>query len=147
MNNLLHVHVLELKSILYTKLLLAVNQDIEVHIDIPDEIDSVHMDPVDLTRMLGIYLDNAIEASMETEHPIVNFHLGKMNQDIVFIISNTFIDRGLSVAQMYKKEITTKGRGHGIGLSNVSEILNRYDNIYYETLIDGGMFIQQIRIS
>ena len=99
------------------------------------------------TRMLGIYLDNAIEASMETEHPIVNFHLGKMNQDIVFIISNTFIDRGLSVAQMYKKEITTKGRGHGIGLSNVSEILNRYDNIYYETLIDGGMFIQQIRIS
>ncbi len=147
LNNLLHIHLLELKSILYTKLLLAVNQDIEVNIDIPDEIDSVPMDPVDLTRVLGIYLDNAIEACLETERPVLNFHLGKMNQDIVFIISNTFVDRGLSVAQMHKRDVTTKGEGHGIGLCNVSEILNRYDNIFHETLIEDGLFIQQVRIS
>ena len=147
LNNLLHVHVLELKSILYTKLLLAVNQDIEVNLDIPDDIDSVNMDPVDLTRMLGIYLDNAIEACLETEHPTINFHLGKMNQDIILIISNTFVDKGLSVAQMYKKEVTTKGDGHGIGLHNVSQILNRYDNIYHETLMEDGLFIQQVQIS
>ena len=133
LNSLLHVHVMELKSILYTKLLLAVNQDIEVNIDIPDEIDSIHMDPVDLTRMLGICLDNAIEACLETEHPTLNFHLGRLNQDVVFIISNTFIDKGLSVAQMQNKETT--------------EILNRYDNIFHETLIDEGLFIQQIQIS
>ena len=147
LNKLLHVNILELKSILYTKLLLAVNQDIDVTIDIPDEINAVNMDPVDLTRMLGIYLDNAIEACLETEHPLLNFHLGKMNQDIVFIISNTFLDKGLSVSQMYKKDVTTKGNGHGIGLYNVSEILNRYDTIYHETLIENGMFIQQIQIS
>ena len=147
LNNLLHVKILELKSILYTKLLLAVNQDIEVNIDIPDEIDSVHMDPVDLTRMLGIFLDNAIDACLETEHPVINFHLGKMNEDIVFIISNTYLDKGLSVAKMHKKEATTKGDGHGIGLYNVSEILNRYDNIYHETLTEDGLFIQQVQIS
>ncbi len=147
LNNLLHVRILELKSILYAKLLLAVNQDIEVNIDIPDEIDSIHMDPVDLTRMLGIFLDNAMEACLETEHPLLNFHLGKMNQDTVFIISNTFTDKGLSVAQMYKKDVTTKGAGHGIGLSSVSEILNRYDNIYHETSITDGLFIQQVQIS
>ncbi len=147
LNNLLHVKILELKSILYTKLLLAVNQDIEVNIDIPDEIDSVHMDPVDLTRILGIFLDNAIDACLETEHPVINFHLGKMNEDIVFIISNTYLDKGLSVAQMHKKETTTKGNGHGIGLYNVSEILNRYDNIYHETLTEDGLFIQQVQIS
>ena len=147
LNNLSNVNILELKSILYTKLLLAVNQDIEVNIDIPDQIDSIHMEPVDLTRMLGIYLDNAIEACLETEHPVIHFHLGKMNQDIVFIISNTFIDKGLSVDQVLKKEVTTKGAGHGIGLYNVSEILNRYDNIYHETLIKEGLFIQQVQIS
>lgn len=147
LNKLLHIHILELKSILYSKLLLAVNLDIEVNIDIPDEIDSIHMESVDLTRMLGIYLDNAIEACLETEQPVVNFHLGKMNQDIVFIISNTFVDKGLSVTQMYKKEVTTKGNGHGIGLHNVSEILNRYDNIYHETSIKEGLFIQQVQIS
>lgn len=147
LNSLLHIKILELKSIVYTKLLLAVNQDIEVNIDIPDEIASINMDSVDLTRVLGIYLDNAIEGCLETEHPIINFHLGKMNQDIVFIISNTFIDKGLSISQMHKKDVTTKGDGHGIGLHNVSEILNRYDNIYHETLIKEDLFIQQVQIS
>ncbi len=147
LSNLLHVRVLELKSILYTKLLLAINQGIEVNIDIPDEIDFIHMNPVDLTRMVGIYLDNAIEACLETEHPILNFHLGKMNQDTVFIISNTFINKGLSITQMHKRGITTKGTGHGIGLYNVSEILYRYDNIYHETLIKDNLFIQQVQIS
>lgn len=147
LNTLLHVKILELKSILYTKLLLAVNQNIEVNIDIPDEIDSVHMDPVDLTRMLGIYLDNAIEACLETERPVLNFHLGKVGQDVVFILSNSFIDRGLSVAQMHKKDVTTKGDGHGLGLHIVSELLSRYDNIFHETLMEDGLFIQQVRIS
>ena len=147
LNTLLHVKILELKSILYTKLLLAVNQNIEVNIDIPDEIDSVHMDPVDLTRMLGIYLDNAIEACLETERPVLNFHLGKVGQDVVFILSNSFIDRGLSVAQMHKKDVTTKGDGHGLGLHIVSELLSRYGNIFHETLMEDGLFIQQVRIS
>ena len=149
LNNLLRVKILELKSILYTKLLLAVNQDIQVTIDIPDEIepDSIAMDPVDLTRMLGIYLDNAIEACLETARPVLNFHLGRMNGDTVFIISNTFVDKGLSVAQMQKKGVTTKGNGHGIGLSNVSEILNRYDHIYHETSVKDGLFVQQVQIS
>ena len=149
LNNLLRVKILELKSILYTKLLLAVNQDIQVTIDIPDEIepDSIAMDPVDLTRMLGIYLDNAIEACLETARPVLNFHLGRMNGDTVFIISNTFVDKGLSVAQMQKKGVTTKGNGHGIGLSNVSEILNRYDHIYHETSVRDGLFVQQVQIS
>ncbi|MCI8300773.1 MAG: GHKL domain-containing protein [Lachnospiraceae bacterium] len=147
LNSLLHIHILELKSILYTKLILAVNQDIEVNIDIPDEIDSIDMDPIDLTRMLGIYLDNAVEACLETRRPAINLHLGKMNEDVVIIISNTFIDKGLSITQMHKKEVTTKKAGHGIGLYNVSEILNRYDNIYHETLIKEDLFIQQVQIT
>ncbi len=146
LNNLLHIHILELKSILYTKLVLAVNQNIEVTLDIPDEIESIPMESIDLIRMLGIYLDNAIEACLETANPMIHFHLGKINQDIVFIISNTFIDKGLSVTQMYKKGVTTKGTGHGFGLYNVSEILNRYNNIYHETLIQEGLFIQQVQI-
>ena len=48
---------------------------------------------------------------------------------------------------MYKKDITTKGEGHGIGLHNVFEILNRYDNIYHETIMKEDLFIQQVQIS
>ncbi len=146
LNSLLHVEVLELKSILYTKLLLAVNREVEVEVDIPDVIDSVHMDPVDLVRVLGIYLDNAIEACLETERPFLHFHLGRVEGDVVFLLSNSFVDRGLSLGQMCKKDVSTKGEGRGIGLYTVGEILNRYDNVYHETRMEEGVFIQQVRI-
>ena len=146
LNSLLHVEVLELKSILYTKLLLAVNREVEVEVDIPDVIDCVHMDPVDLVRVLGIYLDNAIEACLETERPFLHFHLGRVEGDVVFLLSNSFVDRGLSLGQMCKKDVSTKGEGRGIGLYTVGEILNRYDNVYHETRMEEGVFIQQVRI-
>ena len=146
LNSLLHVEVLELKSILYTKLLLAVNREVEVEVDIPDVIDCVHMDPVDLVRVLGIYLDNAIEACLETERPFLGFHLGRTEEGIVFLLSNPFVDRGLSLGQMCKKDVSTKGEGRGIGLYTVGEILNRYDNVYHETRMEEGVFIQQVRI-
>ncbi len=141
-----HVHVLEMKSILYAKLLLAVNRGVEVEVDIPDVIDCVHMDPVDLVRVLGIYLDNAIEACLETERPFLGFHLGRVEGDVVFLLSNSFVDRGLSLGQMCKKDVSTKGEGRGIGLYTVGEILNRYDNVYHETRMEEGVFIQQVRI-
>ena len=141
-----HVHVLEMKSILYAKLLLAVNRGVEVEVDIPDVIDCVHMDPVDLVRVLGIYLDNAIEACLETERPFLGFHLGRVEEGIVFLLSNPFVDRGLSLGQMCKKDVSTKGEGRGIGLCNVEEILNRYDNVYHETRMEEGLFIQQVQI-
>ncbi len=141
-----HVHVLEMKSILYAKLLLAVNRGVEVEVDIPDVIDCVHMDPMDLVRVLGIYLDNAIEACLETERPFLHFHLGRVEGDVVFLLSNSFVDRGLSLGQMCKKDVSTKGEGRGIGLYTVGEILNRYDNVYHETRMEEGVFIQQVRI-
>ena len=146
LNSLLRVEVLELKSILYTKLLLAVNREVEVEVDIPDVIDCVHMDPVDLVRVLGIYLDNAIEACLETERPFLGFHLGRVEGDVVFLLSNSFVDRGLSLGQMCKKDVSTKGEGRGIGLYTVGEILNRYDSVYHETRMEEGVFIQQVRI-
>ena len=147
LNKLQNLKILELKSILYTKVILAVNQNIETVVDIPEEIEVVNIDTVDLTRILGIYMDNAIEASRETENPLIILNVGNIDNDVVIIISNSFIDKGYSPSQLEKKDMTTKGAGHGLGLYNVSEILKNYNNIYHETVIDNGMFIQQLRIS
>ncbi len=144
--NLSRVKNLEIKSILYTKFLSALNKNIELTIDIPDEINDLKIDPIDLTRILGIYLDNAIEASVETAHPKVNFHFGKINESIVFIISNNYVDHGLSITQMKQKNFSTKGNEHGLGLYNVSLILNKYDNIFNEVSKSDDLFIQQLQI-
>lgn len=147
MANLSRIKILDMKSIIYTKLLLAINQNINVTIDIPTEIVSVNMSHIDLARVLGVYLDNAIEACLESESPQLNFHLACIDNDIVLRISNTYVDRGLSISQMQKKNITTKGKGHGLGLYNVSEIFKKYDNVYHETLTEDNLFIQQVQIS
>ncbi len=145
--NLSRIKNLEIKSIFYSKLLLAINKNIEVTVDIPDEIDNPGIDSVDLTRILGIYLDNAIEAALETDRPVLNIHSGTVDNQIVFIISNSFIDHGLSVSQMYKKGVSTKGDDHGLGLHNVSVILGKYDNVFTETAIENGTFMQKLRIA
>ena len=144
--NLSRIKNLEIKSIFYSKLLLAINKNVEVTVDIPDEIGETGIDSIDITRILGIYLDNAIEAAVETDHPFLNIHSGTLDNGVVFIIANSYIDYGLSISQMCKKGVSSKGKNHGIGLYNVSLILNKYDNIFTETSIENGLFVQKIHI-
>ncbi len=144
--NLSRIKNLELKSIFYSKLLLANSKNIEITVDIPDEIEKPNVDAIDLSRILGIYLDNAIEAALETDHPILNLHSCAIDNGIVFIISNSFIDHGISVSQMYKKGISSKGEGRGLGLYNVAAILAKYDNIFTETSMEKGLFTQKLQI-
>ena len=55
--NLSRIKNLEIKSIFYSKLLLAINKNIEVTVGIPDEIGDPSIDSIDITRILGIYLE------------------------------------------------------------------------------------------
>lgn len=144
--NLSRIKNLELKSIFYSKLLLATSKNIEITVDIPDEIEKPNVDAIDLSRILGIYLDNAIEAALETDHPILNLHSCAIDNGIVFIISNSFIDHRISVSQMYKKGVSSKGEGRGLGLYNVAAILAKYNNIFTETSLENSLFTQKIQI-
>lgn len=147
LNKLLHIKILEIKSILYTKMVLAINKNISITLDIPDDIDTINMNSIDLTRVLGIYLDNAIEASLETAHPELNVHICKMEHSVVFIISNSFVNNNINISDINKIGVTTKGEGHGIGLHNANEILNKYGNILKSTRIEENMFIQELQVS
>lgn len=144
--NLSRIKNLEIKGIFYTKLLSAINKNIDVTVDIPDEITKPGIDSIDLTRVLGIYLDNAIEAALETDNPVLTVHSGTSDKETVFIISNSYVDHGLSVSQMYKKGVSTKGEDHGLGLYNVSEILSKYANVFTETSMEDGLFVQKLQV-
>src|SRR5690625_305366 len=64
-NQLDKLQLIELKGLIATKILLANEYHIELNIEVPEVIWKIDMDMLDLTRMIGILLDNAIEASME----------------------------------------------------------------------------------
>lgn len=147
LNRLMHVKQLEVKSLLSYKMLYAVEQGIQIHIDIPDDIEAINMKSVDLLRILGIYLDNAIEAALETERPQVNLHMANMESYIAILIENSYVDHGIPISKMLQKDVTSKGEGHGVGLHNANEILLQYPNILHETYTEHSMFYQHLQIA
>lgn len=146
-NQLLNIKVLELKSIISTKLLYANELGIAVNIEVDEEISDIPIDIIDLSRVLGIYLDNAIEAALETDSPCITFAFIKAPAEFVLIISNTFINKGISFSNMKKPSVSTKGSNRGWGLYNASTILSQYKNVLSDTEIKENLFIQRIYIS
>lgn len=146
LNYLMHVKPLEIKSLLSYKMMYAIEKNISVTIDIPNDITQICMHAVDLTRLLGIYLDNAIEAALESPNPKVNLHLADMDGYIALLISNSFLDKGLTLAEITSLNVTTKGNGHGIGLHNASQIFAKYPSVFHETYIENNLFFQHLQI-
>lgn len=98
----------------------------------------------DLSIIIGVYLSNAIEAALECDKKFVTVDLSCIDNKIVISISNTF--KKLPNISKDGNFISTKGKGHGYGLSLVKDIVekNRLFNTVYE--INGIYFVQKIII-
>lgn len=140
------IKVPEVKGLLSLKLIRAQEMGIEVFIDIKEPIEQISMNIIDLTRVLGILLDNAIEASEECVLPKIEIGFIKDNQSLIIVICNRYKGDIPSVDKLYKKGYSTKGANRGIGLTSLREIINKYESIYLDTLIENGEFTQTIII-
>lgn len=129
LNQLGNIGVLEIKSLLCAKMIYAHESGIDVTIDIPDRVDSFLIDTVDLARVLGIFLDNAIEAALETEQPQIGLNVLQNQVGVSVIISNCFEDHGLMLHRLKEEGFSTKTGHSGIGISNVQKILGAYENV------------------
>lgn len=147
LNQLSNIGVLEIKSLLSAKMIYAHESGIDVTIDIPDRVDSFLIDTVDLARILGIFLDNAIEATLETEQPQIGLNIIQNKAGVSIIISNRFRDNGLVLHRLKQKGFSTKTGHHGIGLSNALNIISSYDNVLLETTMRCGCFMQHMELA
>ncbi len=147
LNQLGNISVLEIKSLLCAKMIYAHESGIDVTIDIPDRVDSFPIDTVDLARILGIFLDNAIEAALETETPQVGLNIIQNKDGVSIIISNCFRDNGVVLYKLKQKGFSTKSGHQGIGLSNVQKIISSYDNVLLETTMQCGYFMQHMELA
>ncbi len=146
LNQLSNVGVLEIKSLLSVKMIYAHESGIDVTIDIPDRVDSFLIDTVDLARILGIFLDNAIEAALETERPQIGLNIIQNQGGVSIIISNCVGDNNVALHKLKQKGFSTKIGHQGIGLSNVQKIISSYDNVLHETTMQCGYFTQHMEL-
>lgn len=146
-NQLMNIKITELKSVLSSKLLYAIERNINVSIEVHDEITLLPMDTLDLCRIIGIFLDNAIEATLETDDPSIRFALIDLDAEYLFIISNTFFEKGIPYATLAKLNVSTKGANRGIGLYNAHEIISKYNHVFLDTEIQDKIFVQRLQLS
>ncbi len=147
LNQLGNIGVLEIKSLLCAKMIYAHESGIDVTIDIPDRVDSFPIDTVDLARILGIFLDNGIEASLTAEQPQIGLNILPNKACVSIIISNHFKDNGLVLHKLKEKGFSTKTGHPGIGLSNAEKIIRTYDNVLLETTMQNGCFTQHMELT
>ena len=140
------IKVSSLKSLITNKVLVAQNNNIDVDINIQGEIHDFYTDEMQLSRILGILLDNAIEASLElTDDKKIEMNIIQIDKTTDIQISNTFNNTGTPIADFNKEGFSTKGTNRGLGLSSAHEIANKL-NLLLNTEIDGNTFIQILTI-
>ena len=140
------IKVSSLKSLITNKVLMAQNNNINVDINIQGEITNFYTDEMQLSRILGILLDNAIEASLElTDDKKIEMNIIQIDKTTDIQISNTFNNTGIPITDFNKEGFSTKGTNRGLGLSSAHEIANKL-NMLLNTEIDGNTFVQILTI-
>lgn len=134
-----------LKNLLAVKLTEMQNNDIEISLKIPEYVKNINMPEEDFIRCIGILLDNAKEATEHLQKGIANLLFLQEKNELTVIVENNF-EQAPQLSLLYDKGYTTKGDGHGVGLTSYRSITKRYENVSSRTRCENGMFIQEMRI-
>lgn len=147
-NGIENLHVREIKGLLTTKILQAQEKNIRISIEVPEPIEKIDMPIINLSRVIGILLDNAIEASEKiTEEPLIRIAFIK-NEDtsVTFIVMNKCEPDMPKVHTLFQENFSTKGKNRGLGLSTLKELTDSTTNVLLDTIIDNNYFIQKVEI-
>ena len=127
---------------------IGVQINLGIFIDL-NEIEK-HMKIYEFTRILGILLDNAIEAASECENKIihVSFRKEPNRRRLLVVIDNTYKNKDINVDKIYEKDFSTKSKttNSGLGLWEVRQILKKNNNLNLFTTKNEEFFSQQFEI-
>ncbi len=136
-----------IRGIFMTKLLLAQEKGISVHLEMTGKIIfPKHVFDLNLIRILGILLDNAIEevdALGKGELAVAFF---QEKDALVILIQNTVRNPVKPLYQLKKQGFSTKGKGRGYGLSTVDELMSQTSDLLLETTISQHLFVQKLTL-
>ena len=139
-----------LKGLIYYKLALAKNKQVKLIIEVSEHA-TERLKKIDMQKMrelciiLGIYLDNSLEAAEMSDEKKMTLEIYKQNNNIAFVISNNY-KKIISIKKMNKQGYTTKGSSHGNGLYYANKILKKAPWLKVEQIFLNNYFVQKILI-
>ena len=140
-------------SLLADKYYKAEELDIKMNIEVLTDLSKLNIRTYELTRIFGILLDNAIEASSKCKNKVVNIIFRKdknRNKDLI-IIQNTYENNNINIDRIFEKGYTSKeddenNKNHGLGLWEVRKYLKKNNNLDLYTTKNDEYFTQQFEI-
>ena len=135
-------------NLLTTKYSEAEEKGIKVNLTFLLDLNNLNMKIYEFARVLGILLDNAIDAASECDEKILNivFRNESKNNRNIILIENTYKDKDVDLNQIFNKGITGKENHTGLGLWEIRQILNKNNNINLHTNKNEKYFTQQLEI-
>ena len=134
-----------LRSLIAQSIIYARNSGVEFTLEVKDVITRLSMDLLDLVRIMSILLNNAVEGAADSYLKQMEVAVIKMDFETVIVIQNSCKITMTPSEDLFALGFSTKGRNRGLGLNNVKEILDKYDNIILETEMEDNIFRQIIR--
>ena len=134
-----------LRSLIAQSIVYARNKDVEFTLEVKDIITKLSIDLLDLVRIMSVLLNNAVEGAAESYSKQMEVAVIKMDLETVIVIQNSCKYTMTPSEDLFELGFSTKGRNRGIGLNNVKEILDKYENIILETEMEDSKFRQIIR--
>ncbi len=135
-------------NLLTTKYSEAEEKEIKVNLTFLLDLNELHMKIYEFARILGILLDNAIDAASECDEKILNivFRNESKNNRNIILIENTYKDKDVDLNQIFNKGISGKENHTGLGLWEIRKILKKNNNVNLYTNKNEKYFTQQLEI-
>lgn len=135
-------------NVLATKYHKADEQGIKINLEVFLDLNTLKVKIYDFTRILGILMDNAIEATKECDEKVINLIIRNeqnKNRQVV-IIENTYKNKDVNLDLIFDKGVTSKPGNTGLGLWKVREILKKNENLNLFTTKNDKYFRQQFEM-
>ena len=139
------------KGLLYHKLSKMEDNNIKYYLYVDQNLKDKDIESFDLktyrdlTKLLVVFLDNAIDAALKSEEKEIEVELKDKDDCLLLTISNTY-DKNTDINKVGKSGFTTKGVGHGFGLSIVKDIAKTNSEIETFSSKESDKFIQTAMI-
>ncbi|MCW9140151.1 GHKL domain-containing protein [Staphylococcus sp. SUC_1.2] len=141
-----NLKVRAIKGLVTTKILQAQEKNIPISIEVPELIDHIEMNTVDLSRIIGIIIDNAIEASEELEDALIRIAFINVETSVMFIVMNKCKEDMPKIHELFQDSFSTKGDNRGLGLTTLKDITDTTENVLLDTTIENDYFVQKVEI-
>ncbi len=152
LENMEHIPKGGLKGLIYYKLGDLEEEKINVLINVSPTIKKNIFSKMnselykDIIKIIGVYLDNAIEATKECQNRQIILEMYLKKNRFYFVLSNTYNNQ-INIKKINEIGYSTKGKGRGYGLAIVNKILNKYNFIEQSIDLIDSYFVSHLSIN